>query len=217
MRACKFRPILLDVWCAPCANEWRLSSRLRLWSIMVMFIGFWFDWCCLQPCRPSSVDWFLAVLYLKVDPTLSSICKKTDYAAICVSTIAPLLRGRRADPMSVLKAEITAATVRFKAARQLVGKLAANPTSTKTMKDCLSVCLENYDSALDSLQASLRAIDGRDRGTLSSELSAVMTYVETCNDAFRESPTVKSPVSLAASHLAKIGSNCLAISQQVHL
>ncbi|KAK4768398.1 hypothetical protein SAY87_003539 [Trapa incisa] len=151
------------------------------------------------------------------DPQLSSICKKTDYADICFSTIKPLLRGHKANLMLALKAEIGAASVMFRSAKHQIEKVSNNPSSSKTMKDNLSVCSESYDSALDSLQSSLQAIAGRDRGTLSSELSAVITYIETCNDAFVERPSARSPVSTVASKLSKIGSNCLAIAQQVHL
>ncbi|OWM62851.1 pectinesterase 3-like [Punica granatum] len=153
---------------------------------------------------------------LRENPTLNSICKKTDYFVECFSTIAPLLKGRPINAMVALKAEIQAANMKFREAKRLVEKLTASPTTSKTTKECLSVCTENFDSALESLQDSLQAIAQRDRGSLSSQLSAVTTYVETCNDAFTDF-NGHSPISVANLHLAKIGSNCLAIAQQVRL
>ncbi|XP_010026090.2 pectinesterase inhibitor [Eucalyptus grandis] len=150
-----------------------------------------------------------------VDHMVADICHQTDYPDICISSVGAHLKGP-ADVLSLLTAEIEACTEKMKSAAAEVTKLAADPSASPATKMALSACDENYSSALDSLSSAQEAIAAHDAGTLNSELSAVITFVTTCDDSFAEM-TMNSPLEGTGRILQKLGSNCLAIAARAHL
>lgn len=82
-------------------------------------------------------------------------------------------------------------------------------------KDSLRICKEQYGFAMDSLMKAKLALEKHDLGSLNSELSAVTTYASTCDDTFAESPGETSPLADDDAEVSHLGSNCLAITDQV--
>lgn len=150
-----------------------------------------------------------------VDHTVVDVCHRTDYPDICISSVRAHLKGT-ANPLSMLAAEIEDCTEKTKSAAAEVAKFAADASASPAEKMALSTCKENYGFARDSLTNAKKAIAAHDVGTLNSELSAVITFASTCDDAFVEM-SVKSPLTGADRILQKLGSNCLAIAAQAHL
>ncbi|KAF8039716.1 hypothetical protein BT93_B2052 [Corymbia citriodora subsp. variegata] len=168
--------------------------------------------------RPTSgplASLFASRAALPVNRTVVDICRQTDYPDLCISSASARLKGP-ANALSVLTAEIEACTEKTKSAAAEADRLAADPSASRSDKMALDACKENYDSALDSLSNAKEAVAARDAGTLNSELSAVITFVGTCDDAFDETCTA-SPLAGANRILQHLGSNCLAIAAQAHL
>ncbi|KAK1297799.1 hypothetical protein QJS10_CPB14g00083 [Acorus calamus] len=88
---------------------------------------------------------------------------------------------------------------------------------TKIYKANLSVCLDNYDDALSNLRDSMKSL--RSRGShadLMNNLSAALTDFTTCDDAFAETPGMRSPLAHANAILGMSAKNNLALASITH-
>jgi len=72
------------------------------------------------------------------------------------------------------------------------------------------ICRENYDDAISDLQDSIRNLRKGDKATLTTNLSAVISYYSTCDDAFEEMDE-KSPLTRANMILEHMVDNALSI------
>ncbi|KAK3008178.1 hypothetical protein RJ639_013990 [Escallonia herrerae] len=118
-----------------------------------------------------------------VNPTIRQICDKTDHPALCLSTIAPYLKGK-ADMMSVLDVAIKASAEVTKLALFMAKKVASLPGTPPDVASILKDCKGSYDDALYNFQNAMDALPARDTGTMSTMLSAVITDVGDCDDEF---------------------------------
>ncbi|KAI4329806.1 hypothetical protein MLD38_028151 [Melastoma candidum] len=144
---------------------------------------------------------------------IEQICRKTDYVNVCIASVTGNLKGK-ARGISILNAEIDACAEGTRAALAQVAKL--SKSASKEEKQALSSCKESFGSAINSLTNAKKAIKARDIGTLDSELSAVITFVSNCNDAYGD-VTGPSPLAKVDNQLIHLGSNCLAIAEQIRL
>ncbi|XP_057957294.1 vegetative cell wall protein gp1 [Malania oleifera] len=140
------------------------------------------------------------------NPAIKKICDSTDYPEICSSTIAPFLTGKT-DALSVLETAIRAVITNARLA------LAASK-SFPAISDSpgLETCNDSYNDALDNLLDSMDSLATKDIGTVNSMLSAVITDIEACIDAFSGS---NSPFGIFDEKVKKMTSNCLAIASLV--
>lgn len=116
----------------------------------------------------------------------------------------------------ILQLQIKACDNQTRIALQEVLELIKDPSTSTIASTCLQQCQETYNDALDNLQNAVSAIAARDKGTLNSMLSAVITDYETCEDGFAELPISSSPMAVADELLSKLASNCLAIATLIH-
>ncbi|KAI4372025.1 hypothetical protein MLD38_010312 [Melastoma candidum] len=150
---------------------------------------------------------------------VSVLVKRFDLAAVCQDAFCRHLPRSvkgfvKGEPslISVLNAEVDACAKETKAAIAKVEKLSKAASSGE--KKTLSICKENYEFAIDSLENVRKAISARDLGTLNAELGAVVTYASTCDDAYSESKYV-SPLTEVDQTLMGLGSNCLEMAAQI--
>ncbi|KAI4340254.1 hypothetical protein MLD38_025113 [Melastoma candidum] len=143
---------------------------------------------------------------------ISQLCAKTHFADICLGSVKGFVEGAPS-LISVLNAEIDAWAEETKAAIAQVEKLSKAASSGE--KKTLSVCKENYEFSIDSLEKARNAISACDPGTLNAELGAVVTYASTCDDAYEESKYV-SPLTMVDQTLMSLGSNCLAMAALIN-
>ncbi|WOL16429.1 vegetative cell wall protein gp1-like [Canna indica] len=146
---------------------------------------------------------------------LAQLCRHTDYADICVSSMEPFLAGAGAvDPAKLLILEMKAMRVKVQEALTKAGALANKPGMDSRSASYLQVCSDVYDDALDSLDAAEKALQVKDKGTLDSMLSGLITDFVTCEDGFDEAD-LASPMEADDGLLKKLGSNCLAFAELV--
>ncbi|XVF22076.1 hypothetical protein REPUB_Repub12eG0142700 [Reevesia pubescens] len=156
-------------------------------------------------------DQTFSLLPGSVDPGLQKICGDTDHPIECLTTIVPFLDEKVAiEPVSILKVGIEATNIKTKEALAKATMLLQDPSTPKPVASCLEICIDSYDSILDSDQKVLDAIRMKDLYQLSMELSSNVENVHDCEDAFEEAH-LESPIKEIDSLLAKMISNSLAI------
>ncbi|KAL0433932.1 UNVERIFIED_CONTAM: hypothetical protein Slati_2727500 [Sesamum latifolium] len=144
------------------------------------------------------------------NPEVKKICDNTDYPALCLTTVVPLLHGKTGvEP--VLEASVKASDEFAKTALSLVKKEQKKPGVSTKMQATLKDCKDGYDSAVENFEKTINAFAVHDVGTMRSMLSAVITFVGDCEDGFAEMQE-SSPLSTSAKQLTSMTSNCLAIS-----
>ncbi|KAL9397251.1 hypothetical protein Peur_011504 [Populus x canadensis] len=148
---------------------------------------------------------------LSNNAALTKICDVTRYPAECLATIAPFLTGET-NPISVLKIGIHALQKSFEEATAVATKVINDHSTTAVVKAPLDTCVESFDSGIAVLNDALTAISAHDIGSLSTKLSAALTYSNTCEEAFAEQPDLESPLKETGQHLDKLASINLAIS-----
>ncbi|XP_010524736.1 PREDICTED: putative pectinesterase/pectinesterase inhibitor 26 [Tarenaya hassleriana] len=137
-------------------------------------------------------------------PEFKNICEKTDFPALCESSIQPLVKGEiKIDPESVLLLAIQASIEATKKALITAGEVAD-----------AADCKELYDDAVMNLEDAVNAVKSRDPDTVNSDLSAALTDYSTCNDGFEETGE-PNPLADVGDNLMKMASNCLAIATLV--
>lgn len=147
-----------------------------------------------------------------LQPDIKAICDATDYPAVCQSSIIPYLNGKT-DPASVLIMHILAGIQTTEGAIEIAKN--ALPSASHYDADRYQVCLENYDSAMDSWKSAIKYIKAGSGFDVANELSAVSSMISSCDDAFtNDDPTVPNKSSLGDYDelIMHMDSNCLAIN-----
>ncbi|CAK7348439.1 unnamed protein product [Dovyalis caffra] len=124
---------------------------------------------------------------------LTKICGETGHQAECLAIFGPSLTGA-IDALSFLKMGIQTLHEGYEQAMAMATKLIKDPYTDGVVKDCLSVCLDVYDSGITDLDQAFTAMSSHDMDSLVQLLSAVIGYAETCKDAFIEQGGIASPL-----------------------
>ncbi|KAL3825675.1 hypothetical protein ACJIZ3_021704 [Penstemon smallii] len=64
----------------------------------------------------------------------------------------------------------------------VVEKKLKDPETEQTTKECLDICAEVYDQAVDALRKGMEDIDGRDFSKAASDVGAFKNNLDTCDD-----------------------------------
>lgn len=148
-------------------------------------------------------------------PVLKKVCSSTDHPEECVSSVS-LLKEGDSDPVAVLKTEMDALRQGFKKAIAQATKLNNDPSVSEEVKGCLDTCLEIYDSGLYDLDDAAEAIASHDVDKLKTVLSATVSDIDTCEEAFEEEGLEgDSPMKEYDAELSKLASNNLAIASSM--
>ncbi|KAF3436551.1 hypothetical protein FNV43_RR23643 [Rhamnella rubrinervis] len=147
-----------------------------------------------------------------VRSAVKKICGVTENPALCSESIVPHMDGQ-VDPVSALKTEIQAALNLTVKATEQIKSLAQQESQSHMLKECLQVCIENYEVAQEDLKQAMVALDSHDMGLLRSVLSSVITDIGTCDDTFAEAPAIELPLKdELVKTLHELADNCMDIS-----
>ncbi|PIN07783.1 Pectinesterase [Handroanthus impetiginosus] len=144
-----------------------------------------------------------------INPKLKQICESTDHPSLCLATVAPFLKGK-VDVPSVLEVAIKASDKLAKYAFSLAKSFTEKPGTPPELASVLEECKDSYDTVVYNFQNTIDAFQRRDIGTMNSMLSAVITDVGDCEDAF-SGLGAESPLWGIADKLTNMTSNCLAV------
>ncbi|RRT66880.1 hypothetical protein B296_00001091 [Ensete ventricosum] len=151
----------------------------------------------------------------KHDGDIVSICSHTDYVSLCFNAAHTYGHACAViDAASLLDMHIHMARDHTQTVKNLASHLAANPSTSRSVKQALGICIKLYGDALDDLVKGSDAVKARDEGTANSMLSGVISYYSTCDDAFAEIPA-SNPLSKQDGTLMNIVSNALAIAHLI--
>lgn len=146
---------------------------------------------------------------------VSALCGHTDYPDVCASSIQPLPHPPGlAGPAALLKLQLQACREQAEKAQAHIAALVSLPGTKARDASSLQDCDDNYDDVIDNLDEAAAALESRDKGTLKTMLSALVTDFSTCDDGFAEIAKV-SPLAVIDEMLTKLASNCLAIAALV--
>ncbi|GLT56173.1 hypothetical protein SLA2020_292390 [Shorea laevis] len=149
------------------------------------------------------------------DKIIKTICNSTLYQDTCQSTLQKIVKdspAAKSHPKDLLKGAISAIADKLEKAFTNVSKL---EFATPEAKQAFEVCKQVVADAKEELQTSVDNIGDNlgkleTNGNVNSWLSAVMSYQESCVDAFPEGK-LKSNMKVAFNASQELTSNTLAI------
>ncbi|EPS64039.1 hypothetical protein M569_10745 [Genlisea aurea] len=151
-----------------------------------------------------------------VSPSESSdveeICSATDYPALCLSSAAPYLNGRRADLASVLEASAKFGEELAESALTQLRGLAQRPELGSVV---VAECEGSYETALLNFRKAI----GSDGGAAIGGMSAVMGDLSDCEEALGMLGEDEEFLELAAAaeKVTNVTSNCMGMMAQLGL
>ncbi|XP_065008849.1 uncharacterized protein LOC135639051 [Musa acuminata AAA Group] len=140
----------------------------------------------------------------------AAACEFVTVPQLCTSLAAK--SGATTVP-ALTVAAVNEAAATAQEAKVTVERITAAPITDEKLKANLDVCWKSYVDSLDTLQkAGSNLQTGAPHNELVSHISAAITYVGHCNDAFSQNPGLASPVADVTSILKKLISNSLALA-----
>ncbi|KAK4338942.1 hypothetical protein RND71_040404 [Anisodus tanguticus] len=146
------------------------------------------------------------------DTNIKKICDNTDYPDLCTATVAPFLRGNTVNVQQVLEVAMKASDQFAKLGFAAVKRASESPATPPKTKKMLKTCLDSWDTVLYNYEQAIEALRIHDSGRMSTTLSAAITDISDCEDAFEG---VVSPLIGYGEKMTKMTSNCLAIVSQL--
>ncbi|KAL3819261.1 hypothetical protein ACJIZ3_005166 [Penstemon smallii] len=139
---------------------------------------------------------------------VNSWCRTADYRLLCTSMVAGAATQQDA---SVNAMKTTLDLVRR--VQTFVPRLkpAISHLEPQSQESIMETCNEDFEGKIDDIETSIKAMQSKDIGTVSTRLSAA--YHSDCVDALAEFG-VDCPFSKFVQTLQRQVSNCLAVVQQ---
>ncbi|OIT20082.1 PREDICTED: uncharacterized protein LOC109220654 [Nicotiana attenuata] len=146
------------------------------------------------------------------DTTIKKICDNTDYPDLCTATVAPFMRGGAVNVQKALEVAMKASDQFAKLGFAAVKRASESPATPPNTKKMLKTCLDSWDTVLYNYEQATEALRIHDSGRMSTMLSAAITDISDCEDAFEG---VISPLIEYGEKMIKMTSICLAIVSQI--
>ncbi|KAG0485631.1 hypothetical protein HPP92_009710 [Vanilla planifolia] len=119
-------------------------------------------------------------------------------------------------PRSLAENSARAAAAKISAALPALKRIRAGFPGNRRMASTLDVCAEVYADAVDSLSTAVDALRAAgDMSDVMIHLSASLTDVGTCDDAFDEDPSLPNPLAKISRNLNRLVTNSLALASAV--
>lgn len=146
------------------------------------------------------------------DTIIKKICDNTDYPDLCTATVAPFMRGTIINVQNVLQVAMKQSDAFAKLGFATFKRASESPAIPPKTKKMLKTCLDSWDTVLYNYEEAIEALRIHDSGRMSTMLSAAITDISDCEDAFEG---VITPMSGYSERMTKMTSNCLAIISQL--
>ncbi|KAK1377891.1 Pectinesterase [Heracleum sosnowskyi] len=157
----------------------------------------------------------------KSSKMVTTMCASTDFKATCESNLGKFVKANPSEtqqPKDLVKAAFSVVSSELEMAMNDSSKFKLD---TPKKKEAFEVCKKVIDDALQELNSSTNAVGEKEIGALDSQrgdlnnwLSAVMSYQQTCVDAFPEGEA-KEEIKKALRTSTELTSNSLAIVSQI--
>lgn len=153
-----------------------------------------------------------------INPGIQKICGATTNPKVCIRSLGGphVEQGlTRVDPTWAL---VQQAHAGINATERAIVKANRALKDPSVDVECVQVCLDCYDSVMDSWRDALTALQLGDGYNVANQLSAVSAMTSSCEDAFSGGdPTVVviSPLTKVDRLILKMVSNALAIQEMI--
>ncbi|KAG5567856.1 hypothetical protein RHGRI_003139 [Rhododendron griersonianum] len=153
-----------------------------------------------------------------INPGIQKICAATSNPKVCVRSLGgPYVeKGQtRVDPTWAL---VQQAHAGINATERAIVKAKKALNDPSVDAECVQVCLDCYDSVMDSWRDALTSLQLGNGFDVANQLSAVSAMTSSCEDAFSgDDPTVVviSPLTKVDRLILKMASNALAIQEMI--
>ncbi|CAK8531167.1 unnamed protein product [Lathyrus sativus] len=141
---------------------------------------------------------------------LVALCHKTTNPKLCLDTIKPHFLKREVTPLQALEVEVDATHEQTVKTIDVIGTSLAKHKGSKSLKDSLAICKDQYSSILDAIKQTKEAIKNQDFSTAKMQFSSVLSYQASCKDAF-EGMEKEFSFSNDSDAVFQLGGNCLDI------
>ncbi|CAI8590430.1 unnamed protein product [Vicia faba] len=158
----------------------------------------------------GNADEDIHVVNHNLQSDLTGLCQRTTNPTLCLETIRPHLLKGSITPIKALDAEVEATHEQTKRTMDFIGTSLAKSSTSKSLKDSLAICREQYQGILDTIKETKEAIANNDFTTAKLKFSAVLSYQGSCKDAF-EGMEKEFFFSHDSDNLFQLGGNCLDI------
>ncbi|CAA0834259.1 Unknown protein [Striga hermonthica] len=145
---------------------------------------------------------------------VKEICNSTDHPELCLDTLVPRLDGNYDIPIVLevsMRVGADLARTGLSVAKKVVDGSVGPPELASVLRDCRDM----YDEAVYNFESAIDAFPRRDKGTMSTMLSAVITDIGDCEDGLARFGD-ESPFTDVAEKVKNTASNCLAIVSLLH-
>ncbi|XP_042415335.1 pectinesterase 3-like [Zingiber officinale] len=144
--------------------------------------------------------------------SLADLCRRTDYPALCLDAAKAYGHAYPSPPdaAALLSMHLDMAADHTRTVKAEAEELLSKGKGSPREKGAIDVCNTQFGDAIDDTDTVREAVKGRDAGTANTVLSAIITYYDTCDDAFAEIP-LPNPFAKQDDSLSKIISNALAL------
>ncbi|XP_050232933.1 uncharacterized protein LOC126681435 [Mercurialis annua] len=143
-----------------------------------------------QP-RPVCKKLFLPQLDLPfklpkiINPALQSICGVTENPEKCIALVSPCITGSTTS-FSALEGVVVSLIEHVQTALSFALKLSLNKSTKAEVVTVLHLCIELYGKVVEDLKTALLALKAHDKLTLKTKLTAAITTIGRCDEAFQQ-------------------------------
>ncbi|CAJ2658026.1 unnamed protein product [Trifolium pratense] len=140
-------------------------------------------------------------------PDLLNFCKKTSNPTLCENTIQSHF-FKHFDPSEALKVEVDATLAQTQKAMAIINDLYKKSDISKSLKDSLDICKEQYGLILDAIKQTSDAIAARNWVEARSQFGSIISSQQACSDSFEG---IQNEFTFATDSKAifDLGGNCL--------
>ncbi|GAU50055.1 hypothetical protein TSUD_408510 [Trifolium subterraneum] len=141
---------------------------------------------------------------------LLDLCKKTTNPTLCENSIQPHFFKPHLDPSEALTIEVEATLNQTEKTMVVINGLYKKVDLSKSLKDSLDICKEQYGSILDAIKQTKDAIATRNWVEARAKFGAVISSQQACSDSFEG---IQQEFTFAGDSktIFDLGGNCLDI------
>ncbi|XP_061373646.1 uncharacterized protein LOC133315980 [Gastrolobium bilobum] len=140
-----------------------------------------------------------------------ALCKPTTNPVLCYKTILPRAFGKF-NIYKALEVEVIATQNQVKRTSSLIALLLAKQSLSKSLRESLTTCQEQYSNMIDDIDITIKEVARRNVVEARFKFSAVLSYQASCNDEFIDGP---SPIANEAQGVYDLGGNSLDLMKAI--
>ncbi|KAG5582458.1 hypothetical protein H5410_053085 [Solanum commersonii] len=135
----------------------------------------------------------LLLITLSSGDLIEDVCRTSNNFKLCNESLRAVPKSYSADKKGLVRILLQQSiTIAKNIYNEVVHRL--EQAKELVLKECLHICKENYDGAIEDAKSSLKAFDANDFFVTRTSAGAVMTGPDTCEELFTEPPVRISPI-----------------------